>query len=301
MWRIAGMVAVVGACSFTGLDPAVIDAPPGTTIDAVPGADAAPTADAAPLGPWGAPTVIAELNTTSGEDDPSMTGDQLEIYFGSDRQGTPEDVWKSTRPTATDPWTTPVRVAELSSTVIDSNIKVSSDGLTIFIASTRLSIDSDLFVATRIDRSAPWTTPTRIDELCSTAGDYCASASPELLRVVFCSSRNGDEDIYQSERATTGAPWGTPVEITELNSTDHDCDPMEPDDRRIYFSSLRPGTGDSDIYVASRVGAGYGAPAEIGPVNTTARDRDPWVSADGHVMLFSSDRLGSDDLYISVR
>ena len=296
MGRVAAGVLLVGAsaCSFSGTGAP--DAPRGDGPGG--GRDAA---DAPMLGPWGEPQPIAELNTNSNEDDPSLTGDGLEIYFGSDRQGAPEDVWRATRDSPSAPWRTPERVAELSSPQTDSNIKVSGDGLTIFVTSTRGSVDTDLYVAKRPDRSAPWGTPVRIAELCSAQGDWCACARPDLLRITFCSNRDGDEDLYLAERATVEDPWGAPVQIAELASAVDECDPIEPDERTMYFGSNRMG-GDYDIYVAERVTATtYGAPAAVAPVNTAFRDRDPWVSADGRVMVFASNRAGTDDLYISTR
>jgi len=76
--------------------------------------DAAPDA---PFGPFVAQP-IAELTTSFHEDDPALPGDELEIYFDSDRPGGlgGDDIWRATRPTQTSPWDPPQPVAELNTT-----------------------------------------------------------------------------------------------------------------------------------------------------------------------------------------
>ena len=75
---------------------------------AVPGDTADDAADAMQLGPWGAPTAIPI--TPVADDDPSATGDLLELYFNRE-----EDIYVVTRASTADPWGTPEVVDELSS------------------------------------------------------------------------------------------------------------------------------------------------------------------------------------------
>ncbi len=55
------------------------------------------------------PVKITDLSTTFAEDDPALTGDELEIYFDSDRPGGTggDDIWRATRTTRTSAWARP--------------------------------------------------------------------------------------------------------------------------------------------------------------------------------------------------
>src|SRR5215470_307157 len=84
---------------------------------------------------YGAPRPITELNAVGfRDDDPSATGDLLELYFNSDRPGGPglQDMYVSRRARTTDPWGPPALVAELSTADDESNPDVSFDGLTMY-------------------------------------------------------------------------------------------------------------------------------------------------------------------------
>ena len=103
--------------SNTNLTPVDASADP----DGAPVLDAA-VPDAAPLGPFRPPELIAELAAPgANDDDPSLTGDLLELYFKSDRVGSLDyDIWRSVRPTPEDAWGPAERVAELSSERYDA-------------------------------------------------------------------------------------------------------------------------------------------------------------------------------------
>src|SRR5437762_1633695 len=91
------------ACSFT---PGVLP---------LDGGDA--SGDGGPATEWSTPVQIAQLADPDGADDPSLTSDLLELYFGSDRAGSKtsgppplEDIWVSKRLTVNDEWGTPTDV-----------------------------------------------------------------------------------------------------------------------------------------------------------------------------------------------
>ena len=59
----------------------------------------------------------------------------------------------------------------------------------------------------------------------------------------------------------------------------------------------------SDLYSATRADAAdpFGPPALFEHFNTPFNDEDPWLSANGRTFVFTSDRAGTNDLYISTR
>lgn len=296
--RAAWLVVAVAACSFEhGVAPIL-------PLDAGPQQDDALTPDSAPAA-WSVPVAIAELNSGYGEDDASLTGDLLEIYFGSKRPGGAglEDIWRATRPTPSAAWSEPVNVTELNTGSTETTAKLTSDGLAIFFASTR-SGSGDLYYASRLSRDLPWSNPVKLDSLSTSGGDWGPAARTDLLRVIWCAGPTVPaEAMFEATRATTGAEWSTPARLVGLDEADvSECDPMEPNGRALYFASDR--NGSYDIYRAARTNeaAPYGPLAPISTVNTSGdHDRDPWVSADERYLVFSSNRSGTDRLYLSTR
>jgi len=77
------------------------------------------------------------------------------------------------------------------------------------------------------------------------------------------------------------------------------------DGKHLIFASDRPGgCGERDIWVADRVsGDVWRTPVNLGPVvNSAYEDQDPWISPDGNLLVFSSDRpggYGAYDLWMS--
>src|SRR5262245_53540373 len=117
--RACVVLALAGGCSF-GLPAA---APP--SGDGAPTDDTAPPADTAALGPWGTP---APTFAGTDDDDPSLTADLRELYFNR-----ASDIYRATRASPSDAWSTPELVAELSSAASETTPEITGDGLTIFI------------------------------------------------------------------------------------------------------------------------------------------------------------------------
>jgi hypothetical protein len=302
--KLAGVVVVVvgSACSFT---PGVLSS------DALVGSsDMRSDADET-LG-WSTPVEITELSSPDGADDPSLTADLTEIYFGSHRTGSmggiEEDIWMAKRSSASQPFGTPTNVAELNTTSVETTPKVTPDGLKIFFASTRGGGLTDIWVSTRASRSVVWGPPGKIAEISTANPDYGAAATDTLLHLVYCSgAAPAEEKLFVSNRANTLALWGAPVAIGELDEASvGECDPHEPNAFAIYYVTPYLSAGGTyDIYRAARPteGDNYGSRTAVSAVNLPGfNDRDPWVSADEQTMVFSSDRGGvTFQLYQSTR
>lgn len=278
-------------------------APPRDAADAPVQIDAA--VDAAPLGPWGTPVRVGLSLPGVVDDDPSLTGDMLELYFASNRAGGLgfEDLWVAKRASATQDWSAPVLVPNVNSVNTDSNVEVSRDGLTLVFTSYRGG-NYDLWIATRPSRNDAWTTPTLASELSSLGGDWGAVISDDRLRVVLCSDRTTDEEkLYETTRASTADPWPAPVAIAALDvPTANDCDGAVLDPDTIYFSSDRGGgAGDIDLWVGETTSTRFDTVSNLTELNSALRDNDPWISPDHRTLYFSSNRAGSDDLYVTTR
>ena len=293
-------VVLLAACSFEHGR-----LPPMVGVDA-PGNDVPLIDMDAPLGAWSTPVEITEL-TGFSEDDPSLTDDLLEIYFGSRRTPTVggEDIWMASRSSPTGAWKSPVSVSELNSGDTETTIRVTRDGLAIFFTRS-IQGNADIFFSTRGSRMDAWSTPQPISELNLTNDqEYAPFASTNLLRIIFCRGNSvANEALWVATRATNTAIWEAPNVILELNeSAVSECDPIEIGDRVVYYSSNR--AGRYDIYRSERANAvdPYGPRVLVDGVNTSSfTDRDPWVSSDERYMVFASDRVGGDfRLYLSTR
>jgi hypothetical protein len=341
---IFALVAVVGCGDGVGIllgeVAPPVQPPSGGVPDPLAGADAQVPADAssedsnpsvgnavADAGPDSAP-IVDESGTDSGVFGPpvlvsqlvasgytsykeTLTADMLEMYFISDRPGGPgnQDVWHATRGQATDPWGPPSCVLEVSSPSHETGPAVAPDGLTLWISSDRAGGKGgyDIWVSTRADSSAVWSTPKPVAEL-NTPGDEYPRPPIQSGLVMPPAYReklpNNQFQTFLTSRSSADMPWTPPSELTEVDTADIDTDGFLTDDQlTLYFSSDRTVVGDQDLYIARRSSpqSPFASFTPISELNTTFQERDPWVSRDGHQIYFSSDRDGSLQIYQATR
>jgi hypothetical protein len=182
------------------------------------------------------------------------------------------------------------------------------------------------YLATRPTIDSPWEAPENhgvIDDL-ETAFIrpdvrvcFTELMSPDGLEAYFGSTRAGGYggvDIWMMERGTPKSEWESPVNLgPTVNSTGDDWQiVLSPDGLELYFcddsSSPRPGgLGSVDLWVTKRtsIGEPWTEPVNLGPaVNSSGWDSAPYLSSDGLLLFFDSDRsagYGSWDLYVSKR
>ena len=285
-------------------DPAATSVTTNASATGAGGAGASGAGGSAPLGPFGPPEPLNDLNSTANEDDPTVTGDLLEIYFDSTRSGSTgiSDIWFSKRMAVGDDWPAPNVAMDLSSNAADTSPEISSDGLTMFLSSNRGGGDFDIYLSTRENRNAAWSTPAPVDSLNSLSGDYGVGFMPDLLRLVLASTRDGTFDLFATRRMDPDAPWDPPSAITELNSDGIESDAwIDARGTVLYFTGdLR---ANIDIYMTERATLGdmFATPTVVAEISGASLDQDPWLSPDMKTVLFASDRAGTLDLYIAER
>jgi len=89
---------------------------------------------------WAEPTPIAELNTPFNDKFPSVTGDNCELYFASDRPGSvlddlaqeSQDTWVAMRPSVDSPWTVVENVFETNTKYNEYLMSVADDHSELF-------------------------------------------------------------------------------------------------------------------------------------------------------------------------
>jgi hypothetical protein len=290
--RLAALACVAG-CGRLGFDPHdASDAPQSdASIDALP-----------PTGPFGNVGPVPGINTTSDEDDPSLTGDQLLLFFNSNRAGGSggNDIWVATRELISDPWGTPIPVSEVNTAGDDATPDVSRDGLTLYWSANGAAGAKDLWVATRPDRMSPFGTKQRIVELASAADEAGPTTTPDGRTFYFARDPTGTDDIYVSTRASTADVWDPPIAVPELNvNAVLDSEPfVNGSNTFVIWYSAR--SGNNDLWSARRAAPAlpWGPAAPITELNTaTNSEADPWLSPDEHVIYF----MRNNDLYMATR
>jgi Tol biopolymer transport system component len=298
-------VVLAGCSSNFGAADAHLDTPSDVGLGDAAQCTPPPTAK------FSTPTLVGALSSPQFDGLPSMTADELDVFFKS---GRPDDVtvriWHATRASPISAWSTPTMVSELNSNMYDTSPTISGDGLTIWFVSYRTGGPGggDFYVAKRSTRTGTFNTPQLVTELNTTEyEDALALVEPDELIGYFHSKRGGSavSHIYRTTRPSAAATWTTPVELPELVSTYEDNNVWaSPDDCTIYFDTTRPGgQGSFDVFVATRPGPGarFSRIAPVTELNGTSYDADPFLTADQRYIMYTSDRGGNFNIYEASR
>jgi hypothetical protein len=266
------------------------------------------------------PAPVTELASPSSRtDNPTLTADLREIYFTTDRVSGNGDVWFATRAGASDAFGAPQPVDAVNTSGFETSSAISADGLTLWFGSDRPGGVGaiDVWVAQRTARGAPWSTPVNVVALNSPSDDIPRPPGLHALVMPMASTRpaatnpGGVYQTYLAARPQTGAPFGTPVAIPELDYTNRSTvDGCLTDDGLTLFFSSAPaqapvdggvdaGAGTSDLYVAWRRSTSepFSVTQPLDDLNSAGDERDPWLSPDGHTLYFTSDRSGALQIY----
>jgi hypothetical protein len=249
---------------------------------------------------------IAELQGGFSDDDPMVRDDLLELYFNSNRDGDPHQIYRATRDCAADPWPTPMMVSNFDLGMESTTPVLSTDAETMYLAysATASPQDFDIHRAQRPSpNSANWSTPQPVAELNTTATDRPSWLSPDELTLLMDSQRNGDSDIFVAQRSSTGASWGTPVAVTELNTLADEVGAWSsPDGLTLYFRRTVSGMA-GEIYRATRASTGdpWSSIELVAELSTAESEDDPWLSPNGRLMLFSRNVDGVSTLHQALR
>lgn len=252
------------------------------------------------------PRLLAELDTGFVNQNPTLTADLLELTFTSTRSSDGGDVWVAHRASPADPFDAPAVIAEVSSPMYETSAAIALDGLSLYFGSDRDGGmgDVDIWSATRADRTAPWSSLTNLTALNSAAKDIPRPPGQHGLVMPMSSERDGvgaGYRTYLSARPSVNQPFGAPALISGLTGADASvADAYLSDDGLTLFYAMAPPGGTPDLYVAWRLSTAdrFSLPTPLTDLNTAADERDPWLSPDGTVFFFTSDRAPSGTLQI---
>jgi hypothetical protein len=186
----------------------------------------------------------------------SVSADELELYFASDRAGGPgnEDLWVSTRQSVHDPWGPPTNLQTVNSSYREAFPSISPDGLTLYFSDWFYGPDRpgglgghDLWMSTRASRNDPLGAPVNMGAPFNTGGhDISPTISHEGLIFIFGSNRSGGSggyDLWMCTRPSVQDAWDPPVNLgPTVNGGSNDYyGNLSPDGLVLFFESNRSG------------------------------------------------------------
>ncbi|HUJ60246.1 MAG TPA: hypothetical protein VLX92_17185 [Kofleriaceae bacterium] len=204
---------------------------------------------------FGAPVAEPVLDADAFSGDQSPTGDQLELYFDSDR-GTEPCIYVTTRTSAATAWTTPHELA-LCAEQEAVGPYVTPDGLALYY---NIALDTPtegvLYVASRASRDDEFPPGAPLG-ISTGANSGFPALSADQLTIYFESETGpgGTLELWQASRAGLADAFGAPSRIPDIAnpSGDNSDVSITADGLALYFASNRQtGLGGDDLYVATR-------------------------------------------------
>ena len=218
-----------------------------TTNNADAGADLSMATRSGASAAFG-PESILPQSGPSNDNDPSVSADELALYFHSSRNGT-ADIFVATRASKSMPFGAAATVTPLDQPTTNENhayYRSAADELW-FVSDRDGGAGSfDIYVTTK--GPSGFAAPKRVAELSSSAQDWQPQPSEDGLTILFASDRDGGAgkmDLWIARRADAAAPFDAPRPLTELNSPNvEQAGWLSADGCRIWFSS---GRGSADV------------------------------------------------------
>jgi hypothetical protein len=245
---------------------------------------------------------ITELGFDQNQSNPSLTLDDLTMYFGRHNATTGFiDTFVTTRSARGATWRSPQPVGSLNGAFDNGRIAISADGATA-IASTSRGGTAALWQWTRSGNNFSAGTQVPLAQV----NVFDRELDPELVLdgTLYFAPINPDnsQQIMTTTRATTGN-FGAPIEITQLEPTNSTGDiTLSPDELvAVISSSSNPTDPNNDLYFATRssTSSAFGGLFEVPGVNAASNDGDGALSHDGCELFFRTDRQGRDKLYVA--
>ena len=190
-------------------------------------------------------------------------------------------------------------------------------GLSLYFQSSRAGGQggTDIWVSQRATLSSAWGAAQNVVMLNTSSGDSPGSISPDGREMFINSQRPGGQggvDLYLSTRTDPNNDfgWSAPVNLgapfntalTEQNPN-YFVDPANGAGILYFASDRASGTANvKDFFQSTRNADGtFNAPTIINELNSATDEVRTAISRDGLELFFSSNRLGSNNLFVSTR
>jgi hypothetical protein len=269
------VVCLVAACGSVDNgktpDAKVADSPP-QQMDAAIDAPPAPRCD--PTKPFGAPQVLANVNSSADDGYPFITADELQLWFSSNRPGSQGmDIYMASRSSKTADFGQASLLAGVNTAGSDTRPVLTADGLTIYIqylgsGATYYKVTS----STRSSTTTAFPTPTEVTSITMNGfHDDAEWVLPDHSAIYFNSNRSGTFKFYRAARVNGAFQQPALVDGTDINAAQNDYPTVTPDEKTIYFLSDRTGSVGRDNWKATRASTvqAFGNSAKVTELNVT--------------------------------
>jgi hypothetical protein len=205
---------------------------------------------------FAAPQLIDEVESPHEDVDISVTGDGLRLFVESTRDQA-YSIFESTRATLDAPFSTPALMTALGPTGAEGGPYVLPQGTSLYFHSYR-SGNPDIYVATPLDSA---TQVAWVEGINTAAEESFPVVSADELTIYFSSDRSdggaaGGVDIWMATRPTRNQAFGSPINVSELNTRFGERPSwISPDGCRLYLQrdSNEDPVGFATFYVAERL------------------------------------------------
>lgn len=214
---------------------------------------------------------------------------------------------------ATGPFGNRIPHPELDVAAFQDDVTLSNDLLEIYFAvASSPTAPADIYRATRSVATGTFDAPTEVAELNSTAHDGSVWLSDDGLSMLFSTDRGratNDYDIWTATRATRTSPWavGAPLPGVNQSTRSDNHGRINAEGTRLisFVSNLSLALDSTELLEARRASPleAWAAQAPIVELNTPMADAAPTLANSFRVIVFASNRTGSQDLdlYIADR
>ncbi len=255
----------------------------------------ATTVDAA-LGAWSAPArVVPAAEAALSEDDASLSPDELEMTFAI-VVGAEKQLSRIKRATTASAWGPVTSLNIQIAARTDQTPRYAKDGLTLYFASNRNGTE-DIFTMTRTTTASAWSAPTPLTEV-NTAARERWFAPCDGGRYLLISDRTTVDnlDVYEG---TLGG--GAPTRLASFSSATNETGAFLSFNCKHAFFATTVGT-TLGVMESFWIANAWTTPTPVLEINTaTFGEQDPWLSNDGKRMMFVSNALGTNDVYMMTR
>jgi len=272
------------------------------------------------FGPWDEPVNLGSppnLSTTN-EQGPALSTDNLTLYFGSNRTGGSggNDLWFSTRDSVDDAFGEPVNLGStVNSSAGDNSPTLSVDGLLMFFTSNRSggAGSNDIYMCSRTDATddLSWGAPVRLGSDVNTSeGEFSPFVTGFKQGEAELYFERGPNNLSTHIHVVTidgeGNTSGPAEAVTEVNCTDgFDMRAtVRFDGREMYLASNRDGRGGNvDIFVSTRQNRNHpwSTPVPVDELNSSFHEIQPYLCRDGRTIVFIRGQQVANEIMISHR
>ena len=200
----------------------------------------------------GQPTNVA-IAMGDNDDDPSLTGDQLEMWFDRATQADAERLYSTTRAAIGQAWTPPIVQSALDDNGVTDAPWISLDGLTVYYTDVDTST---VVMQTRASRADTFSGAGQPVPLATGASVGTPWLSADQLAIYFQSTTGagGTNELWQAGRQTIADGFGVPSRIPGIGAPGGDDvdSSLTADGLELYFASTRADGMTYEIYVATR-------------------------------------------------